>query len=202
MSMNPSIYQPQGVSGQENLEDYQNVSSFLQGVDFNKAKPDALKGIPSSNAELDYIYTDLTPNTGAHGGRSWNDELCYGAGTTYLAGLSLGGIWGLREGLSQTKDVTSRKLRINGILNACTRRGPFLANSAGVLALLYFSVDGILGKIRGKRDTSTSILAAIGSGVIFRSTAGFKAMRFSGALGGSLALAWHTGKYLLGRSEE
>ncbi|RKP14430.1 Tim17/Tim22/Tim23/Pmp24 family-domain-containing protein [Piptocephalis cylindrospora] len=202
MSTSPSMYQTPQTPGQEQVEDYQNVSSFLQGVDFNKAKPNALKGIPSTNAELDYIYTDLTPNNGLHGGRSWNDELCYGAGTTYLAGLSLGGVWGFREGLAQTKDVTSRKLRVNGILNACTRRGPFLANSAGVLALLYFSADGIFGKIRGKRDASTSILAAVGAGMLFRSTAGFRAARIAGTIGGSLALVWHAGKYILNRSEE
>ncbi|KAK4055885.1 Mitochondrial import inner membrane translocase subunit tim23 [Microbotryomycetes sp. JL221] len=57
------------------------------------------------NKEIDYLLLDDEKLTGVEGGRTvlpnrgWGDELCYGTGSTYLAGLALGGVWGLREGL-------------------------------------------------------------------------------------------------------
>lgn len=50
-----------------------------------------------------------------------------------LAGLALGGLWGLREGSRKQLAVTNSRLRINAILNSVTRRGTFVGNSAGVL---------------------------------------------------------------------
>lgn len=49
-------------------------------------------------------------------------------------GLAVGGLWGLKEGWSRNLGPTaSSKLRLNSILNACTRRGTLLGNSLGVL---------------------------------------------------------------------
>ncbi|KAK4047401.1 Mitochondrial import inner membrane translocase subunit tim23 [Microbotryomycetes sp. JL201] len=64
------------------------------------------------NKDLDYLLLDDEKLTGVEGGRTvlpnrgWGDELCYGTGSTYLAGLALGGVWGLREGLR--KDIMPR----------------------------------------------------------------------------------------------
>lgn len=77
----------------------------------------------------------------------------------------------MSEGLSQAKTLTSTKLRLNSVLNACTRRGPFLANSAGVVTLIYNCTNGIIGSMRdGKRDAYSSIVSAGISGALFRST--------------------------------
>ena len=53
---------------------------------------------------------------------------------TYIRyiGLSIGGVWGLVEGVRSLDGKTGR-LRVNSIVNGCTRRGPFLGNSLGVL---------------------------------------------------------------------
>lgn len=48
------------------------------------------------------------------------------------AGMALGGVWGLAEGLKHSEARTYR-LRMNSILNGCTRRGPFLGNNLAVL---------------------------------------------------------------------
>lgn len=51
-----------------------------------------------------------------------------------LIGLAFGGAWGLKEGLTRPLgNSPSMKLRINAILNGCTRRGSFMGNSLGVL---------------------------------------------------------------------
>jgi hypothetical protein len=42
----------------------------------------------------------------------------------------------MAEGLRRTQNSPA-KIRLNGVLNAVTRRGPFLGNSAGVIALVY-----------------------------------------------------------------
>ena len=49
-----------------------------------------------------------------------------------ILGLTIGGTWGLYEGL-RNPDGKTMKLRLNSVLNGMTRRGPFLANSLGVV---------------------------------------------------------------------
>lgn len=64
-------------------------------------------------------------------------ELQYVQGVCFMLipiGLAVGGLWGLKEGWSRNLGPTaSSKLRLNSILNACTRRGTLLGNSLGVL---------------------------------------------------------------------
>jgi import inner membrane translocase subunit TIM23 len=56
------------------------------------------------------------------------------------------------------------------VLNGCTRRGPFVANNLGILALMYSTLDYGIGKLRDKEDHYNSIAAAVSTGVIFKST--------------------------------
>lgn len=49
-----------------------------------------------------------------------------------ILGLTFGGSWGLYEGL-RNPDGKTMKLRLNSVLNGMTRRGPFMANSLGVV---------------------------------------------------------------------
>ena len=44
----------------------------------------------------------------------------------------MGGVWGVSEGLRRPEGKTLR-LRMNSVLNGCTRRGPFLGNTLSVL---------------------------------------------------------------------
>lgn len=82
------------------------------------------------NKEIDYLLLDDEKLTGVEGGRTvlpsrgWGDELCYGTGSTYLAGLALGGVWGLREGLK--RDLMPR--------NTPATAGATLANSSATAA--------------------------------------------------------------------
>ena len=52
----------------------------------------------------------------------------------FFKGLTVGGTWGLYEGL-RNPDGRTMKLRLNSVLNGMTRRGPFVANSLGVLGM-------------------------------------------------------------------
>jgi len=128
--------------------------------------------------------------------RQWNERMFSGIGTSYLLGISTGGAFGLYEGLKNPEGKTF-KLRLNSVLNGCTRRGPFLANSLGIIALMYCSLDSLIEKVRGEEDQFNSIGAAAAAGMIFKSTAGVRPVAIAGAIGGSLAAAYHFGEKLL-----
>lgn len=131
--------------------------------------------------------------------RGWTDELCYGTGTTYLSGLVIGGAWGFKEGFFRPLGTSnSMRLRINSILNGCTRRGSFLGNSAGVLALFYNGVNSTIDSVRGHHDILGGMAAGAISGGLFKATSGVRSAAVAAALmtGASGAWAW-TKKTLL-----
>jgi import inner membrane translocase subunit TIM23 len=145
---------------------------------------------------LDYLSLEDTALDETPGSRSvlpsrgWSDDLCYGAGTTYLAALTIGGAWGLAEGLNKTPTTAPPKIRLNGVLNSITRRGPFLGNSAGVVAMVYNGFNSAIGYARGKHDASNSVVAGALSGMLFKSTRGLKPMMISGGIVASIAGTW------------
>ncbi len=55
------------------------------------------------------------------------------------AGLAVGGVWGVSDGVRRMEGRTTR-LRLNAVINAVTRRGPFLANTLGTLGRLCVCV--------------------------------------------------------------
>ena len=82
------------------------------------------------------------------------------------------------------------KIKLNTVLNSVTRRGPFLGNNAGVLALGYTSMNAMLAKVRGKRDSANGVFAGVLAGILWKSTRGPRAMAVTGALTGAVAAAW------------
>jgi len=171
------------------------VSSFLGSASL----PDASKLHPLAGLNqqtLDYLSLDESQLSDLPGSRSilpsrgWSDDLCYGTGVTYLTALTIGGTWGLIEGLNKTPASAPPKLRLNSVLNSITRRGPFLGNSAGVIAMVYNGVNSTIGYYRGRHDAANSIVAGALSGMIFKSTRGLKPMLISGGLVASVAGTW------------
>ena len=97
----------------------------------------------------------------------------------------LGGAWGFKEGFSRPLgNNTSFKLRLNSVLNGCTRRGTFVGNSLGVLgesflpwhghpltsAIFYNLTNSTLDGYRGKHDIFNSMGAGAVAGSIYKST--------------------------------
>lgn len=124
--------------------------------------------IPSP--KLEYLFEDEHGNKGP----SFGARLCYGTGFTYLTGLGIGGVWGLFEGLAHPEARTS-KLRINSVLNACTRRGPFLANNMGIVALMYnFIHSGFLKATDRNADMYSVVGSSFASGYLLRASSGTK----------------------------
>lgn len=173
----------------------QDVSSFLNAsTAFDATQLHPLAGLDKDT--LDYLtleegaLSDLPGARSALPSRGWSDDLCYGTGTTYLTALSLGGAWGLAEGLNKTTPQMQPRLRLNAMLNAVTRRGPFLGNSAGIVAMVYNIFNSTIGYYRGKHDATNSVLAGALSGALFKSTRGLKPMAISSALVAGAAGTW------------
>ena len=183
-SFSPTPYDPQEAD----------VSSFLTGPSF--PDPSQLHPLAGLNqTSLDYLsleestLSDLPGGQSALPSRGWSDDLCYGTGVTYLSALTIGGAWGLQEGLRRSAGQPP-KLRLNSVLNAVTRRGPFLGNSAAVIAMVYNGFNSFIGHVRGKHDSANSVMAGALSGMIFKSTRGVRPMMISGGIVASVAGAW------------
>lgn len=173
----------------------QDVSSFLGSASL----PDASQLHPLAGLNqqtLDYLsldestLSDLPGSRSALPSRGWSDDLCYGTGVTYLTALTMGGTWGLVEGLNRAPASAPPKLRLNSVLNSMTRRGPFLGNSAGVVAMVYNGVNSTIGYYRGKHDSANSVVAGALSGMLFKSTRGIRPMMISGGIVAGVAGGW------------
>ncbi|KAK4166720.1 Tim17/Tim22/Tim23/Pmp24 family-domain-containing protein [Cladorrhinum sp. PSN259] len=184
-SYSPPVFDPSSAQG---VEQFLNPSSF--------ADPTQLHPLAGINKDtLDYLNLEDSALSTVPGSQSvlpsrgFTDDLCYGTGITYLTGLSLGGAWGLQEGLRKSADQPP-KLKLNTVLNSITRRGPFLGNSAGVVAIVYNCINSYIGYVRGKHDAANTILAGGLSGMLFKSTRGVRPMLISGGLVASVAGVW------------
>ncbi|KAK6457197.1 Tim17/Tim22/Tim23/Pmp24 family-domain-containing protein [Scheffersomyces xylosifermentans] len=177
------------------------VSSILNtpGVlDSSRLHP--LAGLDKGIEYLDLEEEQLNTLEGAQGlipSRSWTDDLCYGTGAVYLLGLGIGGAYGMQEGIKNFPPNSPPKLKLNTVLNHITKRGPYLGNSAGVLALTYNLIDSSLDAFRGKHDDLNTVAAGALAGALFRSSAGLKPMAYSTALMAGAASAWCGIKRLL-----
>ncbi|GAP87412.1 putative Mitochondrial import inner membrane translocase subunit tim23 [Rosellinia necatrix] len=179
----------------------QGVDAFLNSSTF--ADPSQLHPLAGLDKEtLEYLTLEdsaLSDLPGAHTAipsRGFTDDLCYGTGITYVTALSIGGAWGLQEGLRKSSGQPP-KLRLNSVLNSITRRGPFLGNSAGVVAITYNIINATIGYYRGKHDAANTIVAGGLSGMVFRSTRGVRQMMISGGVVASVAAAWAVTKRVI-----
>ncbi|KAH9940925.1 Tim17-domain-containing protein [Epithele typhae] len=168
-------------------------SSDLLLGSFDPAKLHPLAGLED---KLDYLQldddktTDLPGAEGAIPSRGWSDDLAYGTGTMYLSGLALGGVWGLREGARRPLAVSNARLRINSVLNSVTRRGTFIGNSAGCLALVYNGFSSTIDAIRGEHDMYGSMASGALTGALYKSTAGVKPALAAATFISALAGVW------------
>ncbi|KAI1405837.1 Tim17-domain-containing protein [Hypoxylon fuscum] len=184
-----------------NPQDAQGVDSFLKSSAF--ADPSLLHPLAGLDKDgLEYLsledsaLSDLPGAQTAIPSRGFSDDLCYGTGITYLTALSMGGVWGLQEGLRRSAGQPP-KLRLNSVLNAVTRRGPFLGNSAGVVAITYNCFNSGIGYLRGQHDSANTIAAGALSGMLFKSTRGLRPMLISGGIVASAAGAWAVTRQVL-----
>jgi len=177
--------------------DVPTASDVLAGVGGGSAfDPSRLHPLAGITDKLEYLtledekMNELPGARTALPSRGWGDDLCYGTGTTYLSGLALGGVWGLREGLGRPLAIPSARLRLNAVLNAVTRRASWMGNSAGVLALVYNGLNSSIDYARGKHDMWGSMAAGGLSGALYKCTAGVRPMLAAATLMTGAAATW------------
>lgn len=140
------------------------VQDMLGSLGVNTRKVQESMSMTTSTPKLEYLFEDEYKTAGP----SLGSRVCHGTGLSYLTGLGLGGLWGLVEGLGNKEAKTSR-LRLNAVLNQCTRRGPFLANNIGILALFYNFTHGLALKyLEREADIMSISSSAALSGFVFR----------------------------------
>lgn len=171
-----------------------NVSSIISSpgaLDPSRLHP--LAGLEKGVEYLDLEEEQLSTLEGSQGlipSRGWTDDLCYGTGAVYLIGLGLGGSYGFFEGLNNIPANSPGKLQLNTVLNHITRRGPFMGNNMGVLALTYNLINSSIDSFRGKHDTPGSVAAGALTGALFKSSRGLKAMGYSSVMMAAAAATW------------
>lgn len=192
------MYFPGGQSFQESTDNnttsfglddsgYEKMPDFMSSISFdaNRLQPMSLQG-------LDFLQVEDNAPVGSSSGfapsRGWSDDLCYGTGTTYLAGLTLGGAYGLMEGIRKSEGAY--RVRLNTTLNTITRRGPGVGNAVGVIAMMYNGTNSLIDYTRGTHDVFNSVAAGAISGAIFKCTAGPRVAGISAAVCAGVAGAW------------
>ena len=80
-------------------------------------------------------------------GRGIVSTMFTNSGISYMLGVTIGGFYGLREGLAKTP--SSRwKVKLNSVLNHCGRHGSTLGNMMGSTAILYSLYEGLADTVR------------------------------------------------------
>ncbi len=97
----------------------------IRNIDIGKIAP--VYGLPNPNkkSEPDYIPYNTR-------GRDFYGRLAFNTGALWLGGFVAGGLYGSVEGY---RGATSPifKIRLNSVMNACSKRGSKLGNALGII---------------------------------------------------------------------
>ncbi|KAI8059900.1 Tim17/Tim22/Tim23/Pmp24 family-domain-containing protein [Gongronella butleri] len=176
------LYSPSAGTGLEQVSSfgdnenaYDKLPEFMTNVSYDTSKLQSL----AVQGGIDFLQVDDPQQSANYGGasglapsRGWTDDLCYGTGTVYLAGLTMGGAIGMAEGLKKSTGSPNMRVRLNTTLNTITRRGPGLGNSVGVIAMLYNGTTAMIDASRGTHDVFSSVAGGAIAGAVFKATAG------------------------------
>eukprot|EP00286_Rhodomonas_abbreviata_P019906 CAMPEP_0181314734 /NCGR_PEP_ID=MMETSP1101-20121128/14980_1 /TAXON_ID=46948 /ORGANISM="Rhodomonas abbreviata, Strain Caron Lab Isolate" /LENGTH=234 /DNA_ID=CAMNT_0023421855 /DNA_START=8 /DNA_END=712 /DNA_ORIENTATION=- len=142
--------------------DLGSVSPAMGRVDLGKTYKPMSKG-------AEYMFDEEEKN------RSFGEHLVFYTGSCYLTGVGSGITVGLFEGLRKGRELPSSKLRMNAVVNACSKRAPMFGNNLGVLALLFATSERTSQYIRDKDDMLNPIIGAASTGFLFKCSSGPRA---------------------------
>ncbi|KTW28897.1 hypothetical protein T552_01526 [Pneumocystis carinii B80] len=197
-----STERPEGEKEKSSMDMVYSVEEAPEIFYKESMDPSRLHPLAGLGKTLDYFsledgkLTNLPGGKTAFPSRGWSDDLTYGTGTVYLSALGIGGIWGVFEGIFRASKAISMRVKVNSILNAMTRRGPLLGNSAGVIALGYNAANSTLGYYRGKHDDLNSIISGGLAGAVYKSTRGIKSIVIVSGICSGIAGIWCFSKRL------
>lgn len=179
-----------GGQGHEGKRLYNPYGDLHGGIDYRPLRN--LYELPTSP---EFLF----PEEAAVQRRSWGENITFYTGCGYLFGAVTGAGVGLVEGLKAGEPGDSLKLRTNRVLNSSGHTGRKFGNRLGVIGLLYAGMESGMVAARGTDDVYNSILAGLGTGALFRATAGLRSAAVAGALGGIAVGTVVAGKQALKR---
>ncbi|XP_066594010.1 mitochondrial import inner membrane translocase subunit Tim23 isoform X2 [Prorops nasuta] len=109
-------------------------------------------------------------------------------GAACIAGAGLGGTTGLYRGLKATSQAgQTGKLRRTQLINHVMKSGSSLANTLGVVTVMYSGFGVLLSWVRGTDDSINTLAAATATGMLFKSTNGLRKCAMGGGIGLGIA---------------
>jgi len=116
-------------------------------------------------------------------------------GSAVCIGASLGGAYGLYDGVRQTALADlSGKLRRTQIMNYTLKGGASVGNALGTVAVLYSLTHCLISlTVYEEEDEPKSMVSGAVTGAIFKSTAGWKKCLRGAGVGLGLATLWAYG---------
>lgn len=115
--------------------------------------------------------------------RGWSENLTYITGGAYMGGALAGGAYGGYRALTTKVEgiPDTTKLRVNRVLNVGGGFGRNLGNNLGVLGLFYSTFESLSSYVREEHDSLNSIIAAGGTGAMYKCVSGPRAAAVWGA---------------------
>eukprot|EP00095_Tigriopus_kingsejongensis_P010188 maker-scaffold105_size367834-snap-gene-2.34 protein:Tk10188 transcript:maker-scaffold105_size367834-snap-gene-2.34-mRNA-1 annotation:"mitochondrial import inner membrane translocase subunit tim23" len=110
-------------------------------------------------------------------------------GSSVIIGSTLGGLYGLFDGIRHTQEMTGR-LKRTQITNYTLKSAGSVSNSLGSVAVIYSSIYCLLSLQREDDDELKSIVTGGLTGALYKSSAGLRKCGMAGAFGMGLAAIW------------
>ncbi|EJK64388.1 hypothetical protein THAOC_14881 [Thalassiosira oceanica] len=135
--------------------------------------------LPAGVSQPDYLEYDQS--------RGVTTIMFTNSGISYMLGVTLGGLYGLREGLAKTP--SSRfKVKLNSILNHCGRNGSVVGNMLGATSILYSLYEGLadtydLDQYTGPIQPPAPLFAGAMTGATYYMRAGPRVAALAGSIG-------------------
>ena len=140
----------------------------------------------SAGDEPDYLDYDIK-------GRGFFEKMFWHCGASYLLGMGAGGVYGASVGLRQAPSPLMR-VRVNAVMNGCSKFGSRAGNGFGVLALYYTTAEQLVNMsgLEEYHDGGVVVnqaLAGFISGCLYKGTKRPTTIALAGVLGGGLITA-------------
>ncbi|XP_053980474.1 mitochondrial import inner membrane translocase subunit Tim23 [Hylaeus anthracinus] len=121
-------------------------------------------------------------------------------GAACIAGAGIGGATGFYRGIKATSLAgQTGKLRRTQLINHVMKSGSSLANTFGIVSVMYSGFGVLLSWARGTDDSLNTLAAATATGMLFKSTTGLRKCALGGCIGlgvASLYCIWSNREFL------
>ena len=109
-------------------------------------------------------------------------------GAACIIGSGIGGATGFYRGIKATSLAgQTGKLRRTQLINHVMKSGSSLANTFGIVSVMYSGFGVLLSWARGTDDSLNTLAAAMATGMLFKSTTGLRKCTLGGCIGLGIA---------------